>query len=37
MSEPRKWKTPLMPVCEAMPASLAFMRSKSGPSVSVRR
>ncbi len=26
-----------MPLCEAMPASLAFMRSNSGPSVSVRR
>jgi hypothetical protein len=26
-----------MPVCEAMPASFAFMDSNSGPSVSVRR
>ena len=26
-----------MPVCEAMPASFAFMRSNSAPSVSVRR
>jgi hypothetical protein len=26
-----------MPVCDAIPASLAFMLSNSGPSVSVRR
>ena len=37
MSEPSSLNTPLMPVCDAMPASLAFMLSNSGPSVSVRR
>jgi hypothetical protein len=36
-SEPRSLKTPLIPVCDAMPASLAFIRSNSAPSVSVRR
>ena len=37
MSDPCSRNTPLMPVCDAMPASFAFMFSKSGPAVSVRR
>ncbi len=36
-SEPWSLNTPAMPVCEAMPASLARIFSKSGPEVSVRR
>ena len=36
-SEPRSRNTPVMPACEAMPASLAFMHSNSGPDSSVRR
>ena len=35
MSAPSRRKTPCMPVCEAIPASFAFMLSNSGPSVSV--
>ena len=36
-SEPRSRNTPVMPLCEAMPASLAFMHSNRGPESSVRR
>ena len=36
-SEPSRRNTPCIPVCDAMPASCAFMPSNSGPSVSVRR
>lgn len=36
-SEPRSLNTPVMPTCEARPASLAFMLSNSWPEVSVRR
>ena len=36
-SEPSRRNTSCMPVCDAMPASCAFMPSNSGPSVSVRR
>ena len=35
-SAPWRRKIPLIPVCDAIPASFAFMRSKSGPEVSVR-
>ena len=34
-SAPSSRNTPPMPVCEAMPASFAFMLSNSGPSVRV--
>jgi len=36
-SDPRSLNTPVMPACEAIPASLAFMHSNSGPESSVRR
>lgn len=36
-SEPRNTNTEAMPLCDAMPASCAFMASNTAPVVSVRR